>query len=187
MLLTSFLWLLVSCFLNFTGIENLFRFEIIGIVSCLSLNQLALTRRPSYLLLSWKEYDVANLDGRIRFLVDVVKLCRWIIWIQSPNNRFHLIPGQKAMTSNGHSITWCKEGLLKEFQSPARYLRTGVCVSAESLENIFRVHRLRLPHIEWGYQPPGVSNAVMITRVDELLMQLLREFWPTRKYRKMSY
>ena len=55
-----------------------------------------------------------------------------------------------------------------------------------SFENICRVHRLRLPHVEWGYQPPGVSDAVMITRVDELLMQLLREFWLTIKYRKMS-
>lgn len=40
----------------------------------------------------FKSYAVNGITGRIAFLVDIVKLCRWFIGIDGPNENFCLIP-----------------------------------------------------------------------------------------------
>jgi hypothetical protein len=168
----------------FPGVEMLFprgSYDIIGIVSCSSLNQIhkitldSTTGSFSTSLIG--EYNVLNVAERVRFLIDIVKLCRWIISVNAPNSKFHLLPGQKIKTSNGHSITWCKEGLLKEFQTLTKRLRSGRGgdVSELSLGYINHVHSSRLPHVEWGYQPKGLLNAVMITRIGRRLIDVVSD------------
>lgn len=168
----------------FVGVEKLFprgSLDIIGVVSCASSNQiLKLSFNPTTQSFSsrlLKEYNVSNLSDRVLFLVDIVKLCRWIINVNSPNGQFHLLPGQTIPTPNGHSITWCREGLLKVFQSPTKRLRSGRGggVSEESLGYINHVHNSHLPHVEWGYRPEGLLNAVMITRIGRRLLDVVVE------------
>jgi len=52
---------------------------------------------------------------RVRYLVDLMKVCRWMASITGRNSSFHLIPKTRYKTNNDHHITWTVEGLLKEF------------------------------------------------------------------------
>jgi hypothetical protein len=118
--------------------------SIIGVVSCDEAVELYridhadnkfYTRRLKY-------YALDDINGRIAFLVDIVKLCRWFIGIEGPNEKFHLIPNHRAETPNRHFITWCVLGLQKEFRKRS--------VTTENMDRIHQVHSLRLHNIEWG-------------------------------------
>jgi hypothetical protein len=86
-------------------------------------------------------YTVSNVVDRMRFITDIVKLCRWFITVKSPNSNFHLMPNIRTRTPNGHFVTWTADGLLKEYSAP---IREGM------LANIATVYALKLPNVEWG-------------------------------------
>lgn len=62
-----------------------------------------------------KSYDVQSTRGRIDFIVDIFKLLKWIHGLTEAVGVVHLVPGVRRQTSNGHFVTWCRAGLLKEF------------------------------------------------------------------------
>eukprot|EP01038_Epipyxis_sp_PR26KG_P016746 gene16746-22907_t len=168
----------------FPGVEELFPqdcFDIIGVTSSASVNQIHKLSfnpmRKSFSESLISEYNVNNIEDRVRFLVDIIKLCRWIIAVKPPNKKFHLVPGRREKTSNGHSITWCREGLLKEFQSFERQLRSnrGGFVSDTQLGHINFIHSLGLPHVERGYPIKSLRATVMITRIGQRVQDALVE------------
>lgn len=96
-----------------------------------------------------------RVDDRVRFIVDIFKVARWMVTITGPVNSFHLLPGIRRRTRNGHHITWVREGLLKELRNP----------SAGAIARILRVYAAQLAHVEWGQVANGVENAVLVTRI----------------------
>ena len=102
------------------------------------------------------QYTVGLLPDRVRFITDIVKLCRWFITIDGPNRGFHLRPNVRTATPNGHHITWTASGLLKQYRADAERLPA-------MLLNITAVYQLRLANVEWGAVLP--NKDVLITRV----------------------
>lgn len=86
-------------------------------------------------------YTVSNIADRLRFITDIVKLCRWFITVVGPNSSFHLLPNIRTPTPNGHFVTWTADGLIKEYTRP---IRDGM------LDNIAAVYALQLENVEWG-------------------------------------
>jgi hypothetical protein len=66
---------------------------------------------------------------------------------------------------------------LQSFTMFTKRLRSGRGgdVSELSLGYINHVHSSRLPHVEWGYQPKGLLNAVMITRIGRRLIDVVSD------------
>jgi hypothetical protein len=110
-------------------------------------------------------YSMNSIDGRISFIIDVAKLCRWIAGINRPNKKFHLILNVRTLTPNQHHITWCKDGLLKEFKIHSRKRRQGGNLSSQMMTYMQLIHSLHLNNVEWGRPVEGNDAAVMITRV----------------------
>jgi hypothetical protein len=90
----------------------------------------------------------------------LVKFLRYVVTIDGPNQSFHLVPGVRRETPNGHHITWTREGLLKEY---------GRLQSPQQMELIKTVYEANLPHVEHGrVENPG-SRTALITRVGRML------------------
>jgi hypothetical protein len=100
-------------------------------------------------------HDVSNIAGRVDFIVDFFKLLRWIASVERPNAGFHLIPGVRQKTPNGHFITWTALGLLKEFNAT---------VTQKVISHIRKVYSKHLDHVEWGVVNDD-TRSVIITRV----------------------
>jgi len=100
-------------------------------------------------------HDVSGMDGRVDFIVDVFKLLRWIASVERPNIGFHLFPGVRQKTTNGHYITWNASGLLKEFSRD---------VSRKAVSRIRKVLNSKLPHVEWGVVNDD-KRSIIIQRV----------------------
>mmetsp|Transcript_1139 Transcript_1139/g.1453 ORF Transcript_1139/g.1453 Transcript_1139/m.1453 type:complete len:456 (+) Transcript_1139:52-1419(+) len=104
----------------------------------------------------YRDYSVqTNVADRVRFIVDIFKIMRWIAATTGPASEFHLIPSVRTRTRNGHFVTWTARGILKEFHG-----RHEGCV-----EKMLQVYNAHLDHVEWGEAVPGNQNAVLITRV----------------------
>eukprot|EP01036_Dinobryon_divergens_P022132 gene22132-30368_t len=111
-------------------------------------------------------YNVSSLEDRMRFLIDIAKLCKWIANVEQPNKSFHLFPGVRTRTTNGHCVTWLGGTILKELKKVTDY-ETAVA-------RINTIHEMNLQHVEWG-QRTGNANAILITRVGRTLRNALRE------------
>lgn len=122
-----------------------------------------------------RTYPMNSFDGRISFIIDVAKICRWIVGVIGPNLKFHLVFNVRTETKNKHHITWCKDGLLKEFKRHNKRYRVGGNVSQQSMTYIHHVHSLKLPNVEWGRPVGGSDNAVMITRVGRRVIDAIRD------------
>jgi hypothetical protein len=111
-----------------------------------------------------REYDVSAVGGRLSFIVDIFKLCRWVASITSPNQVFHLVPNLRTETPNHHHITWCAQGLMKEYRiTSANAARFSVM-----LQRMEQVYNATLPHVEWGRRIVDTNN-IMITRIGRRL------------------
>eukprot|EP01041_Mallomonas_annulata_P009698 gene9698-20157_t len=108
-----------------------------------------------YTLDLMKTYTINFEEQRIEFTVDIMKLLRWIVAIQGPNSKSQLFPDIRRNTSNGHYITWGREGLLKEFNT----MTTDLAVTSR----ISDVYKRHLPHVEWGRVVE--QHKLLITRI----------------------
>jgi hypothetical protein len=109
-------------------------------------------------------YNLAGLDGRIEFIVDLMKFLRFVHSVRSPNKYFHLVPHVRRQTSNGHHITWTNDGIIKEFKS---------LVSNNQLNYISEVYNRKLPHVEWGEIMSINSRVIKITRLGHCLKKAI--------------
>lgn len=87
-------------------------------------------------------FEMSHERGRVEFLVFLMKFLRFVVTIERPNQRFHLVPNIRKRTLNGHHVTWVREGILKEY----RTLR-----SDQQMQWIGEVYQLSLLHVEHGY------------------------------------
>jgi hypothetical protein len=170
----------------FDGAQNLFplgNLEIIGIVT--SATNCEIHRiyynidDHSFKTDPLENFNVNSIENRVRFIVTIIKLCRWIITCRGPNKGFHLYPGVRTETSNKHHVTWIKEGILKEFRMPNRKRTNDTLTTETQIDKICKVHGLKLKHVEWGYS--HTSGSVIITRVGYRLKDAIRNEVTTKK------
>ena len=142
---------------------------IIGVVS--AINQIRLfyihyeNKTKQYSTSLFSQYAVDRLQERVRYLVDIVKIMRFIACITDSNVNFHLSPGIRLKTRNNHHVTWNKEGLLKEFDHHRDF-----DVQLERMNAVYNFTPKPL-HIEYGY----VNNhqkSCTITRIGNKLNSL---------------
>jgi hypothetical protein len=96
-----------------------------------------------------------SAHDRVRFIVDLVKVLRWIATVESPTSKFHLVPSVRVRTRNGHHVTWQAGGILKELHN----------VTKAAVTRILKVYAARLQHVEWGEAVAGMNFAILVTRV----------------------
>jgi hypothetical protein len=156
---------------------------IVGITSCIDRIQMNLiTFSPQTLGYTAQEHEIYNVnedvDARVKFLVDMLKVCRWMASISCSNTGFHLTPGLRKATKNGHHITWTTEGIFKEFDKHRDM--------SQALSYIQRVYHQNPPlmHVEHGrvcnFQ---LSNqSIVITRIgNRLTMSNMIKFGLTKE------
>ncbi len=119
--------------------------------------------RGTYSLTSVKVYNVAEIRGRIEFIVDIFKLVVWIMSQTEPIERFHLVPDVRRRTRNGHHVTLLSRGIYKEFDHSK--------LSEINLEAIRTVYDLKLNNVETGTVN---GRSVTITRVGSKLIDAMR-------------
>lgn len=104
-------------------------------------------------------FDVRHLSERVRFIKAVFKIAEWISAVPGPHEEFHLIPGVRRKTPNGHHITWTQDCLLKEL----KWRTTSRCEIKATMKYIGEIYTARLPNVEWGtVEEP---NFLRVTRV----------------------
>jgi hypothetical protein len=108
-----------------------------------------------------KKYRVIELSGRVEFVCDLFKLAIWMLSQGEPLEKFHLVPGARKRTRNGHHITLTDAGLIKEF-APEQL---------PDMELLKRLYACKLQNVEWG-----VTNctSVTITRVGSRLQDVMK-------------
>ena len=120
-------------------------------------------------------FDLRHLDERVRFIKTVFKIAEWMSTVSRPCEGFHLFPGVRKKTPNGHHITWTKDCLLKELklrQSDYGRTRSAGSVTATAelktiMGRIGAIYTARLPNVEWGtVQEP---NLLRVTRIGFML------------------
>ena len=110
-----------------------------------------------------KEYDVRDLDGRVEFIVDTFKILRWILSQTQPREGFHIPPGVRTKTRNGHHITLSQSGILKEFDVNK--------LNSIDLRIIEIIYRHKLQNIEHGTVN---HTSLTITRVGSQLKDAIK-------------
>ncbi len=105
-----------------------------------------------------KQYDLRNMDGRVEFIVDIFKIIIWIMSQTNPVEGFHLAPGVKRKTRNGHHITLLDTGLLKELDSQK--------LNRINISAIGAIYALNLSNVEHGIIN---CTSITITRVGSRL------------------
>eukprot|EP01041_Mallomonas_annulata_P006272 gene6272-12703_t len=132
--------------------------SIIGVTSSanrIRLYKLSYNEEHKYECELLRMYSINNLNGRISFIIDVIKLLRWVVTITGPaSTDIHLVPGVRFETTNEHHVRWVRDGLLKEFNR-----RKDLSV----MSHIKHVYGQKLPHVEWGVVIG--QNKLLITRV----------------------
>lgn len=109
-------------------------------------------------------YRVTNLQDRVNFLVDMMKLSKWIFTVDQPIKMFHLVPNVRTTTSNRHYITWNGKSIIKEFK--------GRIVDLQYIERIYKETLQNVEHGEvLSYEPP---QAIRIHRVGRRLKDAIR-------------
>jgi hypothetical protein len=105
-------------------------------------------------------FSVETMGGRVDFLVALVKFLRYVATIDGPNSSFHLVPGIRLRTANGHHVTWARDGLLKEYkhlQSPKHIIW------------IKEIYEAKLDHVEHGIVQDMKRSVVLVQRIGRQL------------------
>jgi hypothetical protein len=138
---------------------------IVGVASCTDRIHLHLiTHDPAtgeYSAQLYRAYDVSGVPGRVDFLIDLMKVCRWMASMTGCNSAFHLTPAVRRRTKNGHHITWVREGIYKEFDH-----RRDIRRAVQMINQVY-THVPRLVHVEYG--TVNDDRSIMITRVGSRL------------------
>jgi hypothetical protein len=146
-------------------------FSIFGVVSCPSKIEIYLlsydrrTHTYSSCLITGGTFNVRAVPyDRIRFVQVVFNILRWVSAIHGPHREFHLIPGIRTKTPNGHYITFTSEGILKEYSST---------IDRRQIGYMSVIYKAKLPNVEWG-RVIG-ERSVMITRIGVPLTTAISE------------
>eukprot|EP01036_Dinobryon_divergens_P036809 gene36809-48004_t len=132
--------------------------------------------RKHYSLSLVKAYNVMEMAPRVEFICDIFRILIWALshdhyHQQESNNTFHLSPGVRTRTRNGHFITFLAGGICKEFGHHR--------LSQIDMDVIRVIYSLKLPNVEWGivndddnggHHPP--PSSITITRVGSTLTHL---------------
>ena len=99
-------------------------FSIFGVVSCPSKIEIYLlsfdrvTQSFNSLRIPNGEFQVRAVPSeRIRFVQVIFNILRWLSSTNGPHHEFHLTPGVRSGTPNGHHVTFLSDGILKEYSS----------------------------------------------------------------------
>ncbi|MBS0646964.1 MAG: hypothetical protein JSR97_10310 [Verrucomicrobia bacterium] len=116
-------------------------------------------QRYESVLLPNAVYRVQLLEDRVNFLVDMLKLLKWVCTVNQPIESFHLVPNVRTPTSNRHYITWNGRSIIKEFK--------GRVVDLQYIQRIYQQH---LANVEYGEVFPNRSiPTIQIDRIGRRL------------------
>ena len=120
-------------------------------------------------------FDLRHLHERVRCIKAIFKMAEWMSTVSGPREGFHLYPGVRTQTTNGHQVTWIRNYLLKEqtlrksgrglgFRLGLKRARSPTVAEWEAtMEHISAIYAARLPNVEWGtVEEP---NKLKITRL----------------------
>jgi hypothetical protein len=119
--------------------------------------------------LAGQRYRVDHLEDRVKFIVAIFNVMRWIVSISESQGSFHLKPDRRTKTTNGHFVTLLPDRLRKEYRG---------AVTDVSLERIQKVYEHRLQNVEWGSVNLETRTSD-VTRIGSLVETVIRQ-------RKMS-
>lgn len=119
-----------------------------------------------YRVVLLKSFNLDTLSDKVDFLVFLMKFLRFVVQIKKPNKCFHLVPGIRTKTRNGHHVTWTREGLVKEY---------GTLRSDNQMNYIAEVYSAKLPHFEHGYVNSVELKTSVATRVGRLLSSCISD------------
>jgi hypothetical protein len=138
--------------------------SVIGILSC-----------PQSIILKEIRYDFSkqeytehvlvsfcmdNLDTRVKFIVTIFNIIRYLLSVTGPVENFHLVPNVPITTANGHTVVWEKDGLRKSLSR-----------SHDGEELLAKIYSNKLPNVEWGELER--NNKILITRIGYTLSTAL--------------
>jgi hypothetical protein len=112
-------------------------------------------------------YITSSLEGRVKFVVDLFKIARWMAAINKPNKSFHLIPNQWIGTDNHHRVMWVKDGLLKQLNRRK--------VSEDQLDKMVHVMSQKLDHVECGELSSADKRIILIKTVGVRVEDFFRD------------
>jgi hypothetical protein len=112
-------------------------------------------------------YITSSLEGRVKFVVDLFKIARWMAAINKPNKSFHLIPNQWIGTDNHHRVMWVKDGLLKQLNRHK--------VSEDQLDKMVHVMSQKLDHVECGELSSADKRIILIKTVGVRVEDFFRD------------
>mmetsp|Transcript_23650 Transcript_23650/g.32466 ORF Transcript_23650/g.32466 Transcript_23650/m.32466 type:complete len:676 (+) Transcript_23650:95-2122(+) len=117
-----------------------------------------------------RSYRVDALDGRIDFIVDLLKLLRWMSsGVGELEDSLHIIPAVRRLTSSGHNvISWTKNGLHKQFHA-------NNCIRFDLIRQIYNAN---LPFVERGFAD---HHSILITSVGNTLHSAVLHGWVTKQ------
>jgi len=98
-----------------------------------------------------------------------------MVTVKGPNASFHMTPGIRQRTPNGHHVTWTNEGILKEYN----HHRNDIAQRMH-LMNLVYTHQPPLAHVEYGRAFPETKNC-MITRIGNRLQTAVMRGQVTRE------
>ena len=110
-----------------------------------------------------KTYNVLEISSRVEFISDIFRILVWVLSQVNPVDCFHLPPGVRTRTRNGHHITLLAEGIFKEFDHNK--------LSQIEMDTIRTIYSLKLPNVEWGTVN---GRSITITRVGSTLSDAIR-------------
>jgi hypothetical protein len=124
----------------------------------------------TYSAISLVSFGFSTLQNRVDFLVFLAKYFRWVASVRGPTVAFHLVPGIRKQTPNGHHVTYTVDAsgracILKEFK-----LDTDI-----PLHHMAIVFQAKLQNVEWGRVKNPLARTVELVRVGFTLKQALRD------------
>jgi hypothetical protein len=143
--------------------------SIVGITSCIDrIDMNIITYKPEtrgYTATMYRGYEVDEMPDRVAFLVDLMKVCRWMASITECNSAFHLTPNVRRKTNNGHHITWTVEGIFKEFDK-----HRDMTAAMMRMEQVYNQNPPLL-HVEHGriVNRDLQNQSILITRLGNRL------------------
>ena len=146
------------CIFGMTSFPNTINLHSIGFDS----------KTNSFFTSPISSFDLRHLSERVRFIKAVFKIAEWISDVPGPHEEFfHLIPGVRRKTPNGHHITWTHDCLLKEL----KWRTTSRSETQATMKRIGEIYTARLPNVEWGaVEEP---NFLRVTRVGSMLKRAI--------------
>lgn len=152
-------------------------FSMVGVVTCpsrIEIYLLSFDRRTKTFTSSLIPEGMFNVRAvaldRIRFVQVIFNIMRWLTHIQGPHQEFHLIPGIRINTPNGHHVTFTSQGILKEYKS---------CTNILQIQYMNEVYEAQLRNVEWGRVVK--ERSVMITRIGTMLSTAIANGRVTRQ------